>query len=133
VVGTTAPAVFFDVDDTLLTWNHRLRPHARDVIGELSGLGCAVYIWSGVGVRWEVVDVHGLRPYVQDCYLKPLSRHRERLAELNIRVPPDHVVDDDDEIVRVFGGTHVPAPLEPLHEDVELLRVVRDVRLRFGL
>lgn len=78
------PAVFFDVDDTLLTWDHRLRPHARDVIGELSTMGCAVYIWSGVGVRWEVVDVHGLRSYVRDCYLKPLSRHRERLRELQV-------------------------------------------------
>ncbi len=24
--------VFFDVDDTLLTWDHRLRPFAREVI-----------------------------------------------------------------------------------------------------
>ena len=96
-------------------------------------MGCHVYVWSGVGVRWEVVDVHELRPYVRDCYMKPLSRHRERLRDLGIEGTPDHVVDDDDEIVRVFGGTHVPAPLEPLAEDRELLRVVPDVRRRFGL
>jgi hypothetical protein len=125
--------VFFDVDDTLLTWDHRLRPFAREVIAELSSMGCHVYVWSGVGVRWEVVDVHELRPYVRDCYLKPLSRHRERLRDLGIEGTPDHVVDDDDEIVRVFGGTHVPAPLEPLAEDRELLRVIPDVRRRFGL
>lgn len=132
-MASTLPSVFFDVDDTLLTWNHRLRPHARDVISEVAALGCAVYLWSGVGLRWEVVDVHGLRPYVRDCYVKPLSRHRERLGELRIPCVPDHVVDDDDEIVRVFGGTHVPAPLEPLEDDAELLRVIPDLRGRFGL
>lgn len=125
--------MFFDVDDTLLTWNHRLRPHAREVIAEVSAMGCAVYLWSGVGVRWEVVDVHELRRYVRDCFVKPLSRHRERLRELRIPCEPDHVVDDDEEIVGVFGGTHVPAPLEPLDEDAELLRVVPDLRMRFGL
>ena len=96
-------------------------------------MGCTVYLWSGVGVRWEVVDVHDLRPFVRDCYVKPLSRHRERLRELLIPREPDHVVDDDEEIVRVFGGTHVPAPLEPLAEDMELLRVIPDLRKRFGL
>ena len=96
-------------------------------------MGCIVYLWSGVGVRWEVVDVHDLRPFVRDCYVKPLSRHRERLRELLIPREPDHVVDDDEEIVRVFGGTHVPAPLEPLAEDMELLRVIPDLRKRFGL
>jgi hypothetical protein len=130
---SSLPSVFFDVDDTLLTWDHRLRPFAREVIGEVSAMGCAVYVWSGAGVRWEVVDVHHLRPYVQGCYLKPLSRHRERLRQLDIPCEPDHVVDDDDEIVRVFGGTHVPAPLEPLREDTELLRVIPDLRMRFGL
>ncbi|MCZ2109198.1 MAG: hypothetical protein LC118_06495, partial [Dehalococcoidia bacterium] len=119
------------VDDTLLTWDRRLRPHAREVIAETAAMGFDVYIWSGVGLRWEVLDVHRLRPFVRHCYEKPLSRHRERLAELAIPVIPDHVVDDDDEIVAVFGGTHVPAPLEPLHADVELLRVIDDLMLRF--
>lgn len=130
--GAARISVFFDVDDTLLTWDHRLRPHAREVIGEVSAMGLDVYIWSGVGPRWEVIDVHALRPYVVNCYEKPLSRHRERLKELRIPVVPDHAVDDDEEIVAVFGGTHVPAPFEPLHEDEELLRVLSDVRRRFG-
>ncbi len=129
--STMAPRVFFDVDDTLLASNHRLRPHAREVIEETAALGFDVYIWSGAGVRWEVVHVHALRPFVVDCYLKPLSRHRESLGELGIEAPPDHVVDDDQEIVRVFGGTHVPAPMEPLSEDRELLRVIPDLRRRF--
>jgi hypothetical protein len=92
-----------------------------------------VSLWSGAGVRWEVADVHRLRPLIAGCYLKPLSRHRERLGEIGIAFPPDHVVDDDDEIVAVFGGTHVPAPLEPLADDRHLLRVLEDVALRFDL
>ncbi len=95
-------------------------------------MGCDVYIWSGVGLRWEVVDVHDLRPFVRQCYEKPLSRHRERLRELQIPVVPDHVVDDDEEIVWVFGGTHVPAPLEPLREDRALLRVIEDLERRLA-
>ena len=126
-------SVFFDVDDTLMTWDHRLRPHAQEVVEEVSAMGFDVYVWSGVGLRWEVIDVHGLRRFVTGCYEKPLSRHRERLRELRIPVVPDHVVDDDDEIVGVFGGTHVPAPLEPLRDDHELLRVLVDLRRRFQL
>lgn len=124
-------SVFFDVDDTLMTWDHRPRPFAKEVVQQTAEMGFDVYLWSGVGIRWEVVHVQGLTPYVTGCYLKPLSRHRERLAELKVPCVPDHVVDDDDEIVRVFGGTHVPAPLEPLHEDRELLRVLEDLRARF--
>jgi len=124
-------SVFFDVDDTLMTWDHRPRPFAADVVRQVAEMGFDVYLWSGVGVRWEVVHVQGLAPYVVGCHLKPLSRHRERLAELKVPCLPDHVVDDDDEIVRVFGGTHVPAPLEPLSEDRELLRVIDDLRTRF--
>ena len=127
-----ARSVFFDVDDTLLTWDRRLRPHAREVIAEARRMGFDIYIWSGVGLRWEVLDVHDLRPFVSACYEKPLSRHRERLRELRIPVVPDHVVDDDREIVDVFGGTHVAAPLEPLEADRELLRVVSDLQDRFG-
>lgn len=122
--------IFFDVDDTILTWDRRLRPFAREVIGELAGQGWHVYLWSGVGRRWEVLDVYGLRPHIRDCFEKPLSRHRERLPELGIPFIPDWVVDDDAEIVRVFGGTVVPAPLEPLAADRHLLRVLEDVAHR---
>lgn len=133
IPGGRTPSVFFDVDDTLVTWDHRLRPHAREVIAATAEMGFEVYIWSGVGIRWEIVDVHNLRPFVRQCFEKPLSRHRERLRELNIPFTPDHVVDDDKEIVGVFGGTHVAAPLEPLCLDVALLRVLADLRRRFAL
>ncbi|MGE3076089.1 MAG: hypothetical protein AB7N24_09430 [Dehalococcoidia bacterium] len=125
------PRIFFDVDDTLLATGHRLRPFAREVIADVANLGCDVFIWSGAGIRWEVVDVHGLRPYVLECFVKPLSKHRESLAGLGIPVTPDHVVDDDKEIVDVFGGTHVAAPMEPLERDRELLRALADINRRF--
>lgn len=136
-VAHTSPAggplrVCFDVDDTLLTWNKRLRPFAREVIEAVSLAGAEVYLWSGVGVRWEVAYTYDLRAHIRDCFMKPLSRHHERLSELGIPFVPDHVVDDDDEIVRVFGGTHVPAPLEPLDQDRALLQVLTDLADRFA-
>src|SRR5437870_3777289 len=55
--------IFFDVDDTILTWRHRLRPLTREVMAELTDAGFAVYLWSGVGRRWEVVERFGLGSY----------------------------------------------------------------------
>jgi FMN phosphatase YigB (HAD superfamily) len=124
--------VFFDVDNTLVTWDGRLRPLAREVMAELRDGGFALYLWSGVGRRWEVAHVHELTDLISGCFEKPLSRHRERLGELGVPFPPDHVVDDDEELVAVFGGTLVPVPQEPLEADRHLLRVLDDVSRRFG-
>ena len=125
------PSVFFDVDDTLLCWDKRLRSHAREVVAATHAMGFDVYVWSGVGLRWEVIDVHGLRPYVKDCFRKPLSRYVERLEEMGIPFVPDHVVDDDAEIVEAFGGTLVQAPLSPAIADGALLVVLDELRERF--
>ncbi|HZU76787.1 MAG TPA: HAD hydrolase family protein [Dehalococcoidia bacterium] len=48
--------MFFDVDDTLLTWNWRLRPYAREVIAELAASGFEGYIRSGRRRRWDFRD-----------------------------------------------------------------------------
>ncbi len=125
--------IFFDVDGTLITWDRRLRPYAREVIAALAERDIAVYLWSGAGRRWEVVDVHGLRAHIAGCFEKPLSRHHARLSELAIPFCPDYVVDDDDEVVAAFGGMCVPEPLEPLAEDRHLLDVLRDVQARFAV
>jgi hypothetical protein len=125
--------IFFDVDETLLTWNWRVRPLAMEVFAELAASGFALYVWSGRGRRWDFVDVSGLRPYVTDCFEKPIYRHRERLAELHVPYVPDYVIDDDAEIVACFGGWHIPEPLEPLREDRHLLSVLHDIQDRFGL
>jgi hypothetical protein len=132
VAEDCAVRIFFDVDDTILTWRHRLRPYTREVMAELSACGFEVYLWSGVGRRWEVVEVFDLKPFVRDCFEKPLFRHRERLAELGVPFVPDYVIDDDADIVRAFGGMCIPAPLEPLRDDRHLLDVLHDVQDRYG-
>jgi hypothetical protein len=125
--------IFFDVDDTILSWRHQLRPLTREVLAELSGSGFEVYLWSGRGRRWDVVEVHRLHPFIVNCFEKPLFRHLERLAELGVPLVPDYVVDDHQEVVAAFGGWCVPPPLEPLGDDRHLLDVLHDIQDRYGL
>lgn len=129
VAGAPAILVGFDVDDTLIDHRGRLRLHTRDVFAELSGRGFSLFVWSGAGIRWEVVDVHGLRPHVIGCYRKPVSRHHERLAEHGVPFVPDFVVDDDIEVVEAFGGFHMPPPAHDFDRDLAMLRA-RDAVLR---
>jgi hypothetical protein len=115
--------VFFDVDSTLITWDYRLRPFVREVFERLCADGHTVYLWSGMGKRWEVVERFRLSDLVTDCFDKPLYRHHERLTELGVPMVPDYVIDDHAEPVQAFGGYHIPPPFDPLHEDTEMLRV----------
>lgn len=119
----------FDVDDTLIDEVGRLRAYTREVFAELSGHGFHLFVWSAAGTRWEVVDMHGLRPHVVGVYRKPISRHHERLAEHGVPFVPDFVVDDDPEIVQVFGGFHMVTPPHGLADDGQML-LVRDAVLR---
>jgi hypothetical protein len=97
--------VFFDVDDTLICSNDgTLRPLVRDTFERILADGHSIYVWSGVGIRWSEIEQHGLRPYVIDCFVKPLANHRESLQTLGVLVEPDFVVDDHAEVVQVFGG-----------------------------
>jgi SAM-dependent methyltransferase len=120
--------IFFDVDFTLITWDYRLRPHVREVFQRLKDDGHIVYLWSGVGKRWEVVEQHGLAEYVQDCFEKPLFRHAERLDELGVSVRPDFVIDDHEEPVAAFGGAVIRPPDAPLDADREMLRIYEAIR-----
>ncbi len=115
--------VFFDVDYTLITWDYRLRPHVREVFERLRADGHTIYLWSGMGRRWEVVQQFKLHEYVTDCFDKPLYNHVARLDELGVSVYPDFVIDDHEDPVRVFGGYHIPPPFSPLDTDAEMLRV----------
>ena len=133
LVSQPIARIFFDVDDTLINWTGRLRPFAREVIVALVERGFEVYIWSGVGLRWDVIEAHGLRPFVSGCDEKPLHRHWERLDGLGIPCAPDYVMDDHEEIVTVFGGLHVPPWIEQLGPDRHLLRVLEDLQYRFEL
>lgn len=123
--------VGFDVDDTLIDHRGRLRAGCLEVFEELSGSGFQVFIWSGVGLRWEIADVHGLRPHIIGCYHKPISRHHERLAEFGVPFVPDFVVDDDLDVVRAFGGYHIAPPDHEFEEDRHLLRARDAVLQRF--
>jgi FMN phosphatase YigB (HAD superfamily) len=115
--------IFFDVDHTLITWDYRLRPFVREVFARLCADGHAIYLWSGRGRRWEVVQRFRLERYVAGCFDKPLYDHAARLHELGIDVYPDFVIDDHPEPVAAFGGYHIPEPREPLETDDEMWRV----------
>ena len=52
--------VFFDVDGTLITWDNKMGPFVREVFQQIKDDGHDIYIWSGVGIRREVVDRHDL-------------------------------------------------------------------------
>ena len=100
--------IFFDVDYTILGLDDSLRPGTRETFQKLIDDGHSVYIWSGMGERWEVVKKHKLQPLVSGVYAKPLERFHERLEELGVPLEPDFVVDDYPEVVAAFGGAWVP-------------------------
>ena len=115
--------IFFDCDETIITWDVRLRPGVKEVIGSLRDSGHEIYLWSGNGPRWEIVRRFDLHDFFLDCYWKPLYRHHERLEELGIPFTPDFVIDDHQEVVDAFGGVRIEPPSHELSKDRELWRV----------
>ncbi len=115
--------IYFDVDDTLVTWDHRLRPHVHAVFERLRHDGHAIYVWSGRGKRWEVVGRHALGPWVVTCHEKPLEDHHAQLAVLGVNPAPDFVVDDHYAVVRAFGGYWIAPPRLPFEQDQQMWRV----------
>jgi hypothetical protein len=115
--------IFFDVDNTILGDDGSLRRHADIVFARLVSDGHRLYVWSGVGLRWAVVQAHGLAPYVTECFEKPTTRHRERLEPLGVTLVPDFVVDDFADIVSVFGGVAVKPYHRAANGDDELQTV----------
>ena len=120
--------IFFDVDDTIITWDVRLRPGVAEVFTRLRGDGHDLYLWSGNGPRWEIVRRFDLHEHVLDCFWKPLYRHHERLAELGVPFAPDYVIDDHQEVVDAFPGVRIAPPTHPLEKDRELWRVYEAIR-----
>ncbi|MBI2886252.1 MAG: hypothetical protein HYY02_03480 [Chloroflexi bacterium] len=116
--------IFFDVDYTLVDWDGSLRPHVRETFQRLVDEGHSVFLWSGVGLRWEVVERHGLRDLVSDCFVKPLQNHEEERKRLGVPFRPDFVIDDHSEVVTAFGG-YVIRPYYSYGNpnDTEMLRV----------
>jgi hypothetical protein len=100
--------IFFDVDGTIVgSYDVKLRPMVREVFEQLRADGHTIYVWSGVGLRWDEIDLHGLRPLIAGCFWKPRWDHQARLTELGVEVSPDFVVDDHAEVVAAFGGVTV--------------------------
>ncbi|MBI2867515.1 MAG: hypothetical protein HYX97_04185 [Chloroflexi bacterium] len=122
--------VFFDVDNTILAWDNSLRPLVREVFQRLNADGHSVFIWSGVGLRWEVVRTHQLEQYIVTCYVKPLDRYHESLTSLGITTTPDFVVDDHPGIVEAFSGYLVSPYYFTNPHDQEMLRVYEAVATR---
>ena len=125
--------VFFDVDGTIIgTYDLKLRPMVREIFEQIRADGHVIYIWSGVGLRWEEIDRHDLRALIETCYWKPRWDHHARLAELGVEVFPDFVIDDHAEVVRAFGGVTVDPFDFYNHRDREMERVYRVISERAG-
>ncbi|MGI8926265.1 MAG: HAD family hydrolase [Tepidiformaceae bacterium] len=91
--------VFFDVDHTLVFVNQDanvLRPGAQDAMQRLKAAGHAVYVWSAGGEAYvnRVVDLHGLREWVDGCFDK----------DPRVQPRPDIIIDDDWYLVQKYGG-----------------------------
>jgi hypothetical protein len=120
--------VFFDVDHTIVDADERLRPGVRELFEDLRAAGHEIYLWSGLGARWEIVRAHRLNGLVRACFVKPLYQYERMLEPLGIRVRPDYVVDDHPHLVAAFGGS-VVAPYTGAREpDGEMERVGNAIR-----
>ena len=120
--------IFFDVDHTLIDSDNRLRPGVRELFERLRADGHTIYLWSGIGARWEIVAAYGLGDLVAGCYEKPLYHYEAMLGPLGIPVRPDFVVDDHPHLVHAFSGCVVTPYRTPDPSDAEMERVYQEVR-----
>ena len=119
--------IFFDVDNTVVLWNGRLRNHTEEVFQALRDDGHTIYIWSGVGIRRWDMEHHGLQDYVAEYFVKPLDNYRERAyGEFEVSVPIHYTIDDHKGVVDAFGGFHVSD--SPPTDDREMLDLLADIR-----
>ena len=115
--------IFIDVDGTLLSsengvWS--LRPGAREMFRQLSGLGHQLYVWSATGKPHaeRLVSRYGLGRWVVDCLDK----------DANPSPKPDLIVDDDGFLVKKYSGICVEPYRQADPTDRELFRVVEALR-----
>jgi hypothetical protein len=119
--------IFFDVDYTILGLDDTLRPGTMETLEKLKADGHEIYIWSGMGERWEVVEKFQLTPLVSGVYEKPTHHFHERLEELKVPFEPEFVIDDYPEVVAAFGGVWVPPYFFKRNFDQEMDRIYRIV------
>ncbi len=115
--------IFFDVDYTILGLDDSLRPGTTDTFEKLQHDGHEIYIWSGMGERWEVIEKYNLKPYISGVYEKPTHHFHERLEELKIPFEPEFVIDDYPEVVAAFGGVWVPPYFFARSVDAQMERI----------
>ena len=120
--------IFFDVDYTILGLDDTLRPGTMETLEQLREEGHEIYIWSGMGQRWEVVEKHKLTPLISGVYEKPTHHFHERLEELGVPFEPEFVIDDYPEVVAAFGGVWVPPYFFKRSFDQEMERIYRIVQ-----
>ncbi len=120
--------IFFDVDYTILGLDDSIRPGTLETLQQLKDEGHEIFIWSGMGERWEVVNKHNLAPLVSGVYEKPTHHFHERLGELGVPFEPEFVIDDYPEVVAAFGGVWVPPYFFKRNFDNEMERIYRIVR-----
>ena len=120
--------IFFDVDHTVVDSDNALRPGVRELFERLVAEGHTVYLWSGIGPRWEILESGGLSGLVAGCFDKPLYQYERMLAPLGIPVRPDFVVDDHPHLVHAFGGWVVQRYLRADPADREMERVYTEVQ-----
>jgi hypothetical protein len=119
--------IFFDVDETILGYDGSLRPLVAEVFARLVEEGHQIYVWSGVRtgdtIRTEVVERHGLQPYVTDCFRKPLFDYLEQWRRWSGgAIQPEFCVDDYPDIVEAFGGVLIK-PYTAAATDADMERV----------
>ena len=115
--------IFFDVDYTILGLDDSLRPGTLETLQKIQDDGHEIYIWSGMGERWEVVKKHNLEPMISGVYEKPTHHFHERLEELGVPFEPDFVIDDYPEVVAAFSGVWVPPYFFKRSVDQEMDRI----------
>ena len=121
--GKHSMNIFFDVDYTILGLDDSLRPGTRETFQRLLDDGHKVYIWSGLGPRWEVIKKHNREPFASGVYEKPLHHFADRLVELGVPLTPDFVIDDYPEVVSAFGGVWVPPYFFKRNGDEQMHRI----------
>ena len=119
--------IFFDVDYTILGLDDSLRPGTQETLQKLKDDQHEIFIWSGMGERWEVVNKHQLTSLVSGVYEKPTHHFQERLDEVGVPFEPDFVIDDYPEVVAAFSGVWVPPYFFKRNSDQEMDRIYRIV------
>ena len=119
--------IFFDVDYTILGLDNTLRPGTLDTLTKLKNDDHEIYIWSGMGQRWEVIEKHDLSALVSGVYEKPTHHFHERLEEVGVPFEPEFVIDDYPEVVAAFGGVWVPPYFFSRTVDQEMDRIYKIV------